>query len=135
MTRDELQLRTKQFALRVIKLVEALPNKPVGWELGRQLLRSATSVSANYRAARRARSKKEFAAKIGVVVEEADESVHWIELVMESGLVKEARITALRQEAEALMRIFARTQRTARSANQIAKAPNRQITKSKTATA
>ena len=129
MTRDELQLRTKQFALRVIKLVEALPNKPVGWEVGRQLLRSAMSVSANYRAARRARSRKEFAAKIGIVVEETDEAVHWIELVMDSGLVSKARVTPLHQEACELLRIFASTHRTAR-ARGVTKSPDHQIAKS-----
>ena len=128
MTPDELQARTKQFTLRVMKLVEALPNSIVGWEFGRQLLRSSASVSANYRAARRARSRKEFVAKIGIVVEEIDESEHWLDLIIEGELLPEAKVEPLRTEAEELTHIFAKTQRTARKKK--TKSPDRQIAKS-----
>ncbi len=84
-----LKARTKSFAVSVIKIVQALPNKPEGWIIGKQVLWSATSVAANYRAACRARSKQEFVAKIGVVSEEADETVLWLELLIEAGLVPE----------------------------------------------
>lgn len=114
MDADELQDRTKRFALRVMKLVNALPNTIAGREIGRQLLRAGTSVSANYRAARRGRSKREFVAKMGVVVEEADESVHWLELVMDGELIPRDRVSGLHDEATQLVRIFAKTKRTAR---------------------
>src|SRR5262245_33129291 len=84
----DLQRRTKQFAMRIIRLVERLPNTRTADVIGRQLLRSGTSVGANYRSACRARSPAEFCAKMGIVEEEADESGYWIELLVESGLVK-----------------------------------------------
>ena len=83
MDEDELKQRTRQFALRVIRLTEALPHSPAGEVIGRQLLRSATSVGANYRAACRGRSRADFVNKIGVVEEEADESHYWLELIVE----------------------------------------------------
>ncbi|MEZ4691676.1 MAG: four helix bundle protein [Ignavibacteria bacterium] len=83
MTSDELKQRTKTFALRVIRLVENLLNNMIGKVLGNQLIRSATSVGANYRAACRSRSKQEFVSRIKVVEEEADESLFWLELIME----------------------------------------------------
>lgn len=88
MTQDEMKKRTGQFALRVIRLVESLPNNKVCNVLGHQLLRSATSVGANYRAACRARSTAEFIAKLGIVEEEGDESRYWIELLIESDQIK-----------------------------------------------
>lgn len=128
MDRDELQARVKRFALRVIKLVEALPSNTAGREIGRQVLRSATSASANYRAARRARSPKEFLAKICIVVEETDESAHWLELIVEAELLSAQKVTPLLQEATELMRIFAATRATARRRHrQITKSPNHQI--------
>jgi len=81
MKKAELQERTKKFALRVLKLIERLPNTIGGRVLANQLARSATSVSANYRAACRGRSPAEFSSKLGTVAEEADESVHWLELI------------------------------------------------------
>jgi four helix bundle protein len=83
---DDLKKRTKQFALRVLKLVAALPNNLPGRTIGGQLVRAGTSVGANYRAACRARSKPEFIAKIGIVEEEADESAFWMELIIEGKL-------------------------------------------------
>jgi four helix bundle protein len=83
MTPKELQARTKAFALRVIRLFDALPRSAPSQVIGRQLLRSATSVGANYLAACRAQSHAEFAAKLSIVVEEADESLYWLELLQE----------------------------------------------------
>jgi four helix bundle protein len=85
---EQLRARTKKFALRIIRLFQKLPRTPEAQILGKQLLRSGTSVGANYRAAGRARSGAEFSAKIGVVVEEADETVFWLECLVESGYRK-----------------------------------------------
>src|SRR5450755_2324413 len=92
---DELKDRTKQFALRVLKLVAALPKTVEGRAIAAQLVRSGTSVAANYRATCRARSKSEFIAKIGVVLEEADETLLWLELIIESGLFPKNRVEPL----------------------------------------
>ena len=105
MDQSELKKRTKQFSLRVIKLVNALSNNSVGRTIGNQLLRSGTSVGANYRAACRARSKAEFIAKLGIVEEEADESVFWMELIIESGLMDKNKIEPLLDEANELVAI------------------------------
>ena len=95
MDKAELLQRTKQFALRVLKLVDHLPTSAAGRAIGNQLVRSGTSVGANYRAACRARSRAEFAAKIGVVAEEADESVYWLELISEGSLLPLNKIAPL----------------------------------------
>jgi four helix bundle protein len=102
----ELKERSKQFALRVITLVDALPNSAAGRTLGNQLIRSGTSVGANYRAASRARSKAEFIAKIGTVVEESDESASWLELIIEGKLIRPAKVQPLLEEANELTAIF-----------------------------
>ncbi|MEP0806711.1 MAG: four helix bundle protein [Chloroflexota bacterium] len=109
-----LKARTKDFALRVIRLVEALPRKLSSDVLGKQLLRSATSVAANYRAACRARSQAEFVSKLSIVVEEADESLFWLELMAESGLVEASRLQELMKEADELTAIFVVSRATAR---------------------
>ncbi len=114
MRTEELKLRTKQFALRVIKLVEALPKNKIGDLPGKQLLRSATSVAANYRAACRARSKADFISKIAIVEEEADESLFWLELIAESGLMNTERLKDLTKEADELTAIFTATGKTAK---------------------
>jgi four helix bundle protein len=88
----ELKDRTKTFALRIIKLIHALPTGPESHVISHQLLRSATSVAANYRAACRARSRAEFLAKLGVVIEEADESAFWMELICEASLLSPSRL-------------------------------------------
>jgi four helix bundle protein len=111
---EELRERTKVFALRVIALFRSLSRSPDAQILGKQLLRSGTSVAANYRAACRARSKAEFVAKIGVVLEEADESALWIELLGDSGLVKKSRLDQLLSEAHQLTAIFTASRETAR---------------------
>jgi four helix bundle protein len=108
-----LKARTKSFAVSVIKIVQPLPNKPEGWIIGKQVLRSATSVAANYRAACRARSKQEFIAKIGVVSAEADETILWLELLIEAGLVPEKQLAAVLQEAHELSAIFTTSYNTA----------------------
>ena len=105
---------TKQFALRAIRLVEALPRSRVSDVIGRQLLRSATSVGANYRSACRGRSKAEFIARIGIVEDESDESLYWMELIVEAGLLPKARLNDLLQEADELTAIFTATGRTAK---------------------
>ncbi|MGD0693502.1 MAG: four helix bundle protein [Terriglobia bacterium] len=114
---EGLKKRSKQFAIRVIRLFQALPKTDVARILGRQLLRSATGAAANYRAVCRARSKAEFIAKIGVVVEEADETVFWLELLVEAGIVAQRRMEKLHQEATELLAIFAASQHTARTGN------------------
>ena len=110
----DLKERTKTFALRVVRLVETLPRNRVSEVLGRQLLRSGTSVAANYRAARRARSRREFLAKLGIVEEEADESVFWLELLADAGLAVSGEASALRNEASELVAITVSSIRTAR---------------------
>ena len=92
---EQLKARTKQFAIQVIKLVRVLPRNEESRVIGRQLLRSATSVAANYRAVCRSRSKAEFISKIGIVVEEADESVFWLELLVDTGLIEQDRLKGL----------------------------------------
>lgn len=119
MDEKELKQRTKQFALRVIKLVDALPKTTVGRAIANQLMRAGTSVGANYRAACRSRSKAEFIAKIGTVEEEADESAYWMELIIESGLIKPTLVNALLQEANELVAIMA-SSRISASKSQIA---------------
>lgn len=116
MTNDELKQRTKQFALRVVRMVDALPRKTSAEILGRQLLRSATSVAANYRSACRAKSRPDFISKMGTVEEEADESAFWIELVGEGGIVETAKLTGLLREANELTAIAVASIRTARRA-------------------
>jgi four helix bundle protein len=89
---EELKRRTKTFGLKVIKLVEALPNTRTGRVIGNQLLRCATSVGANYRSAVRARSSADFISKIGIVIEEADESLYWMEILSEANLIPKERL-------------------------------------------
>jgi four helix bundle protein len=103
----ELKQRTKQFALRVIKLIGALPKTAEGRAIAGQLVRSGTSVGANYRAACRGRSKAEFISKLGTVEEEADESAYWMELIIDGGLLPRERVEPLRQEASELTAIVA----------------------------
>ena len=94
MTTAELKARTKEFALRVIRLVDVMPNSVKGRAIANQIMRSATSVAANYRAACRARSRAEFIAKIGLVEEEADETAFWLEIVVDANIRTEKQIAA-----------------------------------------
>ena len=114
MTPDELKKRTKQFGLRVIRLVESLPNTKIATTIGHQLLRRGTSVGANYRAACRGRSKAEFIAKLGIVEEEADESAYWLEMLVEAKIVKMGSVARLHTEADELTAIMAKSRLTAR---------------------
>jgi len=118
MTSEELKTRTKRFALRVMKLVDALPRTTTGRAIGNQLIRSGTSVGANYRAACRGRSKAEFAAKMGTVAEEADESCYWLELIIEGELLPSNQVADLLAEANELTAITAASAKTTRLANQ-----------------
>ena len=106
MDKKELQERTKKFAIRVIKLVKELEKTSIGRIIGSQLLRAGTSVAANYRAVCRSKSIKDFIAKLAIVIEEADESVFWLEIIVESGLMKESFIRNLLGEANEITAIM-----------------------------
>ena len=116
MTPDELKERTKAFGLRVIRLSEALPKSKTSEVLGRQLLRSGTSVGANYRAACRAKSRADFAAKMKIVEEECDESVYWMELLIESGKVRAGLLEDLMKEGNEILSVVVASVKTARTA-------------------
>ena len=113
MTEDDLKKRTKLFALRILKLVAALPKTVAGRTIGGQLARSGTSVAANYRAACRARSKAEFISRLGVVEEEADESALWLELIIEGELMKKTLVEPLWVEADELVAIMTSSRKSA----------------------
>ncbi len=112
MNPTELKERTLQFAVRVLKLADSLPNKPSGRTIATQIARSGSSVAANYRAALRGKSRADFINKITIVLEEADETGLWIELILRADLLPERRLAALRNEAEELTRIFNATRTT-----------------------
>jgi len=111
----QLRDRTKAFTLRVIRMSDGLPKTRSGNVIGNQILRSATGMAANYRAAGRSRSKAEFVAKIGVVIEEADETVFWLEMLRDSGIVKPTKLDSMLDEANQLLAIFTASRRTAKS--------------------
>ena len=113
MDKNELKDRTKQFALRTIRLTQSLPENVVGRAIASQLMRCGTSVGANYRSACKGRSRAEFIAKIGVVEEEADESAFWMELIIEAGLMKALSIQSLLDEATQLVAIMAASRKSA----------------------
>ena len=115
MNAEEFKDRTKAFGLRVVRLVEALPKSRTADVIGKQLLRCGTSVGANYRAACRAKSPADFIAKLKIVEEECDESVYWMELIVESGLMPENRIADLREEANEILSMVVASLKTARS--------------------
>jgi four helix bundle protein len=115
MNQMELKQRTKAFALRAIKMTQTLPKSMAADVVGRQLLRSSTSVAANYRAACRSRSRAEFVAKMGVVEEEADESAFWLEMLADSALMKPVRLSELAKKADELVAIAVASIRTARN--------------------
>ncbi len=112
---EELRERTKNFALRVIRLYRALPKSAEAQVIGKQLLRCRTAVAANYRAVCRARSRAEFIARLGIVVEEADETMFWLEMLVDSGIVTRERLRPLCSEARELTALFTASQHTARS--------------------
>ena len=106
MDESELKRRTKVFGLRIFKLVDALPKNLQGRAIGNQLVRSGTSVGANYRAACRARSRAEFISRLGVVEEEADESAYWMEMIIEAELLKPTLVKPLLAEANEIVAII-----------------------------
>ena len=114
-TAEVMRVRTKEFALKVIRLTRTLPKTEEARVMGRQLLRSATSVGANYRAVCLSRSKAEFIAKMGVVPEEADECVFWLELLEDASIVRKGDALSLHREAGELAAIFGSSLRTAKS--------------------
>ncbi len=112
---SDLRERTKAFALRIIKMFAALPKTEQSRVLGRQVLRSGTSVGANYREAQRGRSKPEFIAKIGDCLKELDETAYWLELLTDSGIVPAEKLSALRDECNQLLAIFTTISKKAKS--------------------
>jgi len=118
MTREEMKARTKAYANRIVKLCEALPDRWVARTLGGQLLRSGTSVGANYRAVCRAKSTADFLNKLRIVEEECDESLFWMELLVENNLVKVARLKSLMQEGDELLSIVVASAKTTRASRE-----------------
>ena len=112
MTPEQMIERTREFSIRSMRLCEALPNKPTAWHIKTQLSRCSSSVAANYRAAQRGRSKAEFAAKLGIVEEEADESCHWLQTVIDTDLLPAARVQPLLDEADEITAIIVSSLRT-----------------------
>ena len=117
MTKEELKDRTKKFAILIIKLVDDLPDTKAGRTIGNQIIRSGTSVGADYRTACRARSDADFISKITIVEEECDETLFWLELIVESNLLEKERLLALIKEADELTAIFTASGKTARQNN------------------
>jgi four helix bundle protein len=117
MTKEELKKRTKQFAIKIIALIDELPNTKAGHTIGNQIVRSGTSVAANYRTALRARSDADFISKIIVVEEECDETLFWLELIEEANLLRNECIIGLQKEANELTAIFTASGKTARQKN------------------
>ncbi len=111
---EKLRARTKEFAIRIIHLFQALPNTKESQVIGYQLLRCGTAIGANYRSACHARSRADFISKIGIVTEEADESVFWLELLSDLGIMKKERLNELLQEARELTAIFNASRQTAK---------------------
>ncbi|MCK4341028.1 MAG: four helix bundle protein [Phycisphaerae bacterium] len=115
MNQEEMKARTQAFALRIIRLTESLPASRTADVIGKQLLRSGTSVGANYRAACRAKSTADFVSKLGTVEEEADECGYWMELLVQAELVNKDQLSPLIQEAHELAAIVVASIKTARS--------------------
>jgi four helix bundle protein len=119
MTRPEFRRRTFQFGIRCIRLAETLPNTAVGQTIARQLIRAATSVGANYRAAIRSRSRADFISKMGIVEEECDETAYWIEVLLELGLTTEKRTKELLREAGEILAFTVSSIKTARKGRDV----------------
>jgi four helix bundle protein len=107
--------RTKAYSLRIIRLVDSLPKDLVARTLGQQLLRAGCSVAANYRAATRAKSRADFIAKLGIVEEECDETLHWLELLVESGRINAVKVNLLKQEGAEILAMVVASIRTAKA--------------------
>ncbi|MFH0988097.1 MAG: four helix bundle protein [Parcubacteria group bacterium] len=112
---EDLKKRTKAFALQIIKISEALPKTLTGRTIAGQLIRCGTSVAANYRAVCRSRSMADFIAKLGIVIEEGDESAFWLELVVEAGLLKSESVDSLLKEANEIVAIMTSSSKSAKS--------------------
>jgi four helix bundle protein len=120
MSPDEFKARTRKYAIRVIRLVDALPASRSTNALANQLVRSGTSVGANYRAACRAKSRADFISKMGTVEEETDEPLYWMELLVESGKIKPERVASLMKEGSEILAMVCASAKTARFSNQSA---------------
>ena len=127
MTEQEFKDRTKQIALRVIRLVESLPDTNTAQVIGKQLLRSATSVGANYRAACRGKSTADILHKLAIVEEEADESFYWLELLIESEIVSEKKLSALTKDINEIVAMTVSSIKTLRSKTQPIQNPKSKI--------
>ena len=114
---EQIKRRTKQIALEVIKLLDELPNKPSGWAIAKQIVRSSTSIGANYRAACRAKSPADFINKLKIVEEETDETHYWLEILEESGMIQSARIKLLKKEVNEILSIVVSSIKTTRANN------------------
>src|SRR4026207_1296703 len=114
MNPDELKTRTRRFAVRVFRLAESLPETPTARVIRNQILRCGSSVGANYRAACRAKSKTRFVSKLGTVEEEADETIYWMELLIDTGIVKPRRLAGLMDEANQIPAIVIASIKTAK---------------------
>ena len=114
MNREELKARTRAFAWRIIRLAESLPETPTAKVIRNQMLRCGSSVGANYSAACRARSKADFVSKMGIVEEEADETIYWMELLIDADIVKRHRIAELLDEADQILSIVISSIKTAK---------------------
>lgn len=121
MNKVDLQKRTKQFNINIIKVCETLPRNAAGFELAKQIIRSSGSVGANYRATQRAKSKADFIYKLEIVIEEADETMYWLEVMSETGLIDTNIATTLIKEANELVSIFVATVKTTKANNPIKK--------------
>jgi len=115
MNNEELKKRTKNFALMIIRVVEELPDSKAGRTIGNQLIRSGTSVAANYRTACRSRSSADFISRVTIVEEECDETLFWLELIVESNLLEKERLLEVLKEADELTAIFTASGRTAKN--------------------
>ena len=114
---EQIKRRTKQIALEVIKLLDELPNKPSVWAIAKQIVRSSTSIGANYRAACRAKSPADFINKLKIVEEETDETHYWLEILEESGIIQSERIELLKKEVNEILSIVVSSIKTTRANN------------------
>ena len=115
MDAEELKKRTKQLGLRIIKLIELLPSSKAANVIGNQLLRSGTSVGANYRSACRARSKPDFISKASISIEEADESLYWMEMLVEAEIMPKEKLAVLMKETDEIVATLTASVKTARA--------------------
>lgn len=125
MTTDELKARLQQFAIRIIKMAEKLPDTATGKSIRNQILRSGTSPGANYRAACLAKSKKDFINKLKMVEEELDETIYWLEIIIQLELMKRELLTDLYNEAKELFTIISRSIKTSKQNESASKSVNR----------